>query len=298
MQQQHFSALELPTASDEYLQINSMPASSEKTPLFPNVRVLIPGYFQDKIKFLCSKISDLEWSGILFYRTYGNFGEDNFYCVLENILLLDIGDSVRTSYRPHGLNVFLEKNPVYRDCRMGHIHSHHNMNVWFSSVDEMELRRNTKYHCYYLSVIVNNIGEAIGKFCYMAQSVEKRSHTLSVRLAPGKDVVRVVEDEVVENKILCQHQCQFESYNTTVDEQFEAMYQEIAGSYRQFDLSHLTATDDKKVRPKTKAKKGAKADGASKVKPKSKVSASLKKKTASRKVVKKSAPGAGRKTKN
>ena len=65
-----------------------------------------------------------------------------------------------------GINVvkFMAKhNAPEKNWKVGHIHSHHSMSVFFSGTDEAELRENSANHNFYLSIIVNNKHEIIGK---------------------------------------------------------------------------------------------------------------------------------------
>lgn len=185
-----------------------------------NVEVLVPSHFREKVVHLCQQIERVEWSGVLFYRTLGEFGTPGFRCLLEDVLLMDIGDKTKTKYGAAGINCFLEENPVLRTAKKGHIHSHHTMTVFFSPDDERELTRNTQSHCYYLSVIVNNAGDMIAKLCYMADSHESQSQVLTVRLAPGRHQEIPVIDKTSQKRLLCYHECQLIHYNTGIGDGF------------------------------------------------------------------------------
>lgn len=50
----------------------------------------------------------------------------------------------------------MEGNEHLEECRIGHIHSHNTMGVFFSGTDWGELEDNAPNHNYYLSLIVNN----------------------------------------------------------------------------------------------------------------------------------------------
>lgn len=230
------------------------------------VPVLVPSHFSEKLKFLCNKIDTKEWSGVLFYRALGEFGTPGFKCLLEDILIMDIGTESRTRYRFEGVNCFVEENPVLRSARIGLIHSHNTMPVFFSSIDDKELSRNSKKHCYYLSVIVNNAGDMLGRFCYMADSVEKYSQTLSVKLGLDKRHVRTVIDGQQEWRVLCIHDCEFQHYNSHIDEAFIGRYEallaedrpseETSGVSDKLSVSQPASTE----KPVKKSRKGAQLD--------------------------------------
>lgn len=130
------------------------------------IKVNIPKKVQDQIKHLCNTINTIEWSGPLFYSMEGSIEDPkNLVITLEEILPLDIGTSGYTEYRMGpAVSKFMRENEVFeKGWKMGHIHSHHNMGVFFSGTDQSEIEDNSENHNFYLSVIVNNKGEIIGK---------------------------------------------------------------------------------------------------------------------------------------
>src|SRR5690606_25480839 len=52
--------------------------------------------------------------------------------------------------------------------KVGHVHSHHNMAVFFSGTDTQELLDNAGAHNFYLSLIVNNRKEMTAKVAFEA----------------------------------------------------------------------------------------------------------------------------------
>lgn len=55
--------------------------------------------FLDKIKYLCNKIANVEWSGPLFYSVKGDISKPKtFQITLEDILPLDMGTKGYTEY--------------------------------------------------------------------------------------------------------------------------------------------------------------------------------------------------------
>ena len=130
------------------------------------IQVNIPKKVQDQIKHLCSTIRTIEWSGPLFYSMEGSIEDPkNLVITLEDILPLDIGTSGYTEYRMGpAVSKFMRENEIFeKGFKMGHIHSHHNMGVFFSGTDQSEIEDNSENHNFYLSIIVNNKGDIIGK---------------------------------------------------------------------------------------------------------------------------------------
>lgn len=134
------------------------------------VKVVIPKKVQQEIKFLCREIPNIEWSGVLFYDIVEGSVEDveNLKIELKGIMPKDMGTSATTNYF-FGLDVtnFIVENEFDKKGYMiAHIHSHHNMSVFFSGTDSMELKNNAKNHRFYLSIVVNNKGDIIGRLVF------------------------------------------------------------------------------------------------------------------------------------
>lgn len=106
---------------------------------------------------MCARVPNLEWSGVLFYTTTGNFGEDGFSVEAQELYLMDIGTSTFTGYDYESDFVeYMMKNPHLMEMKKGHIHSHNTFGVFFSDTDTSEIHDNSEFHNYYLSLIVNN----------------------------------------------------------------------------------------------------------------------------------------------
>ena len=51
-----------------------------------NYKIIIPKEVESKIRMLCSFIDTVEWSGILFFKTEGNFDDNNLLIVHSDYL--------------------------------------------------------------------------------------------------------------------------------------------------------------------------------------------------------------------
>jgi hypothetical protein len=148
-----------------------------------NIPVIQTEKFKQQSKYLCSKNSAIEWSGILFYSSEGTF--PNLKITLEEIFLMDLGNAGYTSYEYDEEVVnFQMQNPDTLKMKKGHIHSHNTMATFFSGTDKEELLDNVDNHVYYLSVIVNNRGDIEGKVAAVVksnfQTKEENSQTISL----------------------------------------------------------------------------------------------------------------------
>ena len=126
----------------------------------------------NQIQYLCQQIAKVEWSGILFYKPEGSIKDpENFKMILEDILPMHKGSQAYTEYTfDERVIEYLEENEHLEECRMGHIHSHNTMGVFFSGTDWSELEDNAPNHNYYLSLIVNNFMDFCAKVCFIAEA--------------------------------------------------------------------------------------------------------------------------------
>lgn len=165
------------------------------------IKVIIAPKLQQQLKWLCEKISDLEWSGTLFYTVNGDdFNHPDFKIVAEELYLQDIGTSTYTEYgvTPEYIKVLME-NPQLRTMKKGHIHSHNHMTVFFSGTDDSELVDNSPFHNYYLSLIVNNRNHMEAKIAYRAKVKTETVITKSYKNLYGADTEDVNLEEESEN---------------------------------------------------------------------------------------------------
>lgn len=126
------------------------------------------------MRYLCNKVSRLEWSGVLFYSVKGSIRDvaniKNMVITLEHIFLMDIGTPGTTEFI---WNEDVVQFAIEHDeWKFGHIHSHNTMGVFFSDTDWGELNDNCSNHNYYLSVIVNNAMDIQAKIAFTGQPQE------------------------------------------------------------------------------------------------------------------------------
>ena len=132
----------------------------------------MPEKVYNQIQYLCREIAKVEWSGILFYKVEGSIQDPkNFKIILEDILPLNKGTQAYTEYSfDERVIDHMEENEHLEECKMGHIHSHNTMGVFFSGTDWSELEDNVGIHNYYLSLIVNNFMDFCAKVCFIAEA--------------------------------------------------------------------------------------------------------------------------------
>ena len=104
----------------------------------------------------------------------------------EDIIPMDKGSQGATEYEYNKKSMFdtskfddkhidyiesmCDEHPEVLEWKVGHIHSHNNMGVFFSGVDIKELEDNAKSHNFYLSLVVNNKMETVAKVVSYAEA--------------------------------------------------------------------------------------------------------------------------------
>ena len=144
-----------------------------------------------QIKYLCSKMPTVEWSGVLYHSSEGDIqNPETFICKAEYILLLDKGSAAYTEYDFSSSNFTeaLFEKPELMDLSMAHIHSHNNMNVFFSGTDNEELTDNAPNYNYYLSLIVNNKNEYCAKIAFVGE-IEGRTIRFKNKKGEQQEIV-------------------------------------------------------------------------------------------------------------
>lgn len=142
----------------------------------------MPDEILDKIRYLCRVIPMVEWSGILLYETTGSIQDpDNMVITLKDIILMNKGSKAYTEYsfneQKRDQSGYTDRHIDYCEevedaifWQIGHIHSHNNMNVFFSGTDMEELNDNSPCHNFYLSLIVNNRLDFEAKISFVAKA--------------------------------------------------------------------------------------------------------------------------------
>ena len=154
----------------------------------------------NQINTMCNLIHDKEWSGVIFY-TNNNFNLTDFEVKAERILLLDIGTTTATNFdfEDPRITDFLMDNPEYFSYNMGVIHSHNNMNVFYSGADNADIGLMSKEFVHYLSIVVNNKLDIIGTITY--KSEYELTGILKTTIPSYDNTNVVIEEEVTRTGI-------------------------------------------------------------------------------------------------
>jgi hypothetical protein len=123
-------------------------------------KINIPEEVEAKIRYLCSVIHDVEWSGTLFYTCEGSLDDGTFEVTCVDLFVMDIGTSSYTEYKESAdiINYRVNNDLLREDIREGLIHSHNNMATFFSTTDQSTLKEEGTNMNHFVSLIVNNAG--------------------------------------------------------------------------------------------------------------------------------------------
>lgn len=134
--------------------------------------LIISKELQSQILYAHSVVGNIEWSGFVFFKEEkGTIKDlDNFTIRAVYAHILDVGTSGYTEFTIDGriVEAFAEF-PDAKKCKTGMLHSHHNMDTFFSGTDMSELHDNAQFYPYYLSLIVNHYGKYCAKIAIVGK---------------------------------------------------------------------------------------------------------------------------------
>lgn len=171
----------------------------------------IPDKVLHKIQYLCKSIPKVEWSGALFYSIKGSIRDlTKLKIILEDILPLDMGTAGYTEYTLDKRFVdFIEEDFDRRaNWKLGHIHSHNTMRVFFSGVDTQELYDNAPNHNFYLSLIVNNYMDFVASIAFIGSAKQEIPVSVEALDENGKPYIVESEDMVAEIQNIYMVECE------------------------------------------------------------------------------------------
>lgn len=120
--------------------------------------IIVEELLEKKIRFLCSRLPQNEWSGTLFYLVTGKFEDGTLTIHAKDFMLQDVGTAGFTSFKnDENIMAFMVENDLL-DCYCGLMHSHDLMSTFFSRTDLGTLRSEGNDTNHFVSLIVNNDG--------------------------------------------------------------------------------------------------------------------------------------------
>lgn len=158
----------------------------------------IPEAVEAKIRHLCARVHDVEWSGTLFYRTEGSFDDGTFKAICLDICVMDIGSGGFTSYDDTSdIIAYRIDHPelLQEGVYEGLIHSHNNMSAFFSGTDTHTLLEEGLDLNHFLSLIVCNKGIYVAR---ITRKLVKKVKTEAHIVYTESSYYNTYEDEKIE----------------------------------------------------------------------------------------------------
>ena len=193
-----------------------------------NIKVFVPKYFSDKVKYICGKIPTVEWCGIVFYTVESSIKDvDNCKYILQDILPMSKDSGSATSYTTDDRVVdYLMQDDKRLDWKQGDIHSHHNLGSFFSGTDYKDLHHQANTSNVILSITVDNKNLYVGKVATKARA-EIADIVYTARDEDGKTYPFTQQKQSLEITTIFNCVFEFEDSSVVVDDEFAANVERI-----------------------------------------------------------------------
>lgn len=196
-------------------------------PEVSNITVNIEKLAQDKINYLLNRFPTTEWSGTLFYKISdpSHLIDGPLVVTVIDFLLQDVGDAAYTKFECKGDEdtYSLEKGYLLSgDVYNGFIHSHHNMDTFFSGTDLKTLKTQGEDVVFFFSLIVNHANKYNAKLTLQVDYDSEVTTTISCNPLEGvtKDfgskVQKVTKTKIFYRECTINHN-KVESLNTELE---------------------------------------------------------------------------------
>lgn len=154
--------------------------------------MVIPDNVERKIRFLCRNIWEVEWSGVLFYKVSGSFDDGSLVITCVDIFQMDEGVSTYTEFNMSAdVCSYICDHPelAQEDTYNGLIHSHNNMQTFFSNTDTSTLQEEGNDMNHFVSLIVNNAGKYTAAITRKIKKVKTITENYSYPTWGGKESI-------------------------------------------------------------------------------------------------------------
>jgi len=218
-------------------------------------KMIIPKKVEEKIRYLCRKFPNLEWSGVLFTSYTGSFETNDLVITCEDIYPMDLGSSGFTEFNmDETVAGYIADNIELFDCDLALVHSHNNFSTFFSGTDQATLRSEGNDRNCFVSLIVNNAGDycaAVTRKVHSKKEVTTRNLGLSYKFFGEGDVefkegdipntTHIVDDEHIEYFMLDIEKEEVENPLSYLDKRFE----EIEAKKKKASSNNVTSLQGK-----------------------------------------------------
>ena len=157
-------------------------------------KLIITPSLEEKIRFLCARFPNNEYSGVLFYDYTGRFEDNSLVLTAKDFCLMDYGSATYTEFDKSAeiCNYMIENDLL--GCQQGLMHSHDQMSTFFSGTDLNTLQEEGSDMNNFLSLIVNNAGQYTAAITRKVKHIPHVTETLEYEFF-GDGTINLGTDE-------------------------------------------------------------------------------------------------------
>ena len=157
-------------------------------------KLIITPSLEEKIRFLCARFPNNEYSGVLFYDYTGRFEDNSLVLTAKDFCLMDYGSATYTEFDKSAeiCNYMIENDLL--ECQQGLMHSHDQMSTFFSGTDLNTLQEEGSDMNNFLSLIVNNTGQYTAAITRKVKHIPRVKETLEYEFF-GEGTINLGTDE-------------------------------------------------------------------------------------------------------
>ena len=157
-------------------------------------KLIITPELEEKIRFLCARFPNNEYSGVLFYDYTGRFENNSLVLTAKDFCLMDYGSATYTEFNKSAeiCNYMIEHDLL--NCQQGLCHSHDVMGTTPSGTDLNTLVEEGSDMNNFLSLIVNNAGQYTAAITRKVKHIPHVTETLEYEFF-GDGTINLGTDE-------------------------------------------------------------------------------------------------------
>lgn len=157
-------------------------------------KLIITPELEEKIRFLCARFPNNEYSGVLFYDYTGRFEDNSLVLTAKDFCLMDYGSATYTEFNKSAeiCNYMIEHDLL--ECQQGLMHSHDQMSTFFSVTDLGTLQEEGSDMNNFLSLIVNNAGQYTAAITRKVKHIPHVTEVLEYEFF-GEETINIGNDE-------------------------------------------------------------------------------------------------------
>lgn len=157
-------------------------------------KLIITPELEEKIRFLCARFPNNEYSGVLFYDYTGRFEDNSLVLTAKDFCLMDYGSATYTEFNKSAeiCNYMIEHDLL--ECQQGLMHSHDQMLTFFSGTDLGTLQEEGSDMNNFLSLIVNNAGQYTAAITRKVKHIPHVTEVLEYEFF-GEETINIGNDE-------------------------------------------------------------------------------------------------------